>query len=856
MSNMTEQVVQPGEIKLNLIPCDWPLTPVSSNKNPYLPGWQNKPQTIEEIQIEIEKGDCKAVGLISGPCYNQPYGLVWVDVDGPTVYQTIEEEQGFSVEDALPKTLTILSGREGRERKLYKLSKENWKYFIRNKYCWHAEGYGEKLEILWKRHQGVLMGVHPQTDGYHTKEGEDFSCASMLPELPAWILSKIKMKNIKQGAPQEENIRTFGGNFAFTSKIGLERTMQEAVEAMWALNPEATDDYDVWITIGQSLHSVDDSLLEHWDEWSKQSDKYREGECQKRWRSFSKNGGIGAGTLFHHAKEAGWYPNQEHRVTNVGDEQLEMAEKDLENMIETMGNLLFNPPETPRQTRVKRVEAPQKEKKGTKNLSSDQVAHALLRMYEGNLLFDPASNNFLKYNHDRSTPGLWVSLDKSKMMSEIWSKCVELKSSCLPNGFDNAFVKQMYENLYFLLEDNDWEQDVNKILFQNGVFNLTTRELSEPRREEKITHALSFQYDPSNTCDQIKNWLSFTQFGDEDRVQLLRAWMRAVLTCSGHIQKFMEVVGPGKSGKSSFMKLCTALVGRESAAVSNLERLEKNRFGLSGIAGKKLLLFNDVERYGGNVTQLKAITGGDEVVAEHKFGGSENFIFKGLCMISANEQIATTDATSGLARRRLTVPFDRVFRGSAKEQTTLVEVLQNGHIIGKFAKELPGLVNWLLEMTTEEMESFLLETTERVKYFKEHSVKQLTRANPIIDWLNQNIIFVPQSRVMIGDAKPAGKDSLTFYANADRKLYANYAEFCRNNNVGAQARSRFEANLIDILQNQLNLNISKSNTRTVSLFNIKIRQYQVDDYHPSLVELALNPDNYTELYGNIQIRHH
>jgi putative DNA primase/helicase len=109
---------------------------------------------------------------------------------------------------------------------------------------------------------------------------------------------------------------------------------------------------------------------------------------------------------------------------------------------------------------------------------------------------------------------------------------------------------------------------------------------------------------------------------------------------------------------------------------------------------------------------------------------------------------------------------------------------------------------------------------------------------------------------MIGDARPAGKDSLTFYANADRKLYANYAEFCRNNNVGAQARSRFEANLIDILQNQLNLNISKNSARTVSLFNIKIRQYQVDEYYPSLVELALNPDNYVELYGNVQVKHH
>jgi hypothetical protein len=54
-----------------------------------------------------------------------------------------------------------------------------------------------------------------------------------------------------------------------------------------------------------------------------------------------------------------------------------MAEKDLENLIENMGNLLFNPTETPRQTRVERIKPPGKEKKSTKNMSSDHVAHAL-----------------------------------------------------------------------------------------------------------------------------------------------------------------------------------------------------------------------------------------------------------------------------------------------------------------------------------------------------------------------------------------------------------------------------------------------------------------------------------------------
>ena len=110
MSNMSSTSLQPGQINLSLIPDDWPLTPVAENKNPYLPGWQKKPQDIKEIQAEIEAGQCKAVGLISGPVYNEPYGLVWVDVDGPTVYATIKEVSGLSIEDALPKTLTICSG--------------------------------------------------------------------------------------------------------------------------------------------------------------------------------------------------------------------------------------------------------------------------------------------------------------------------------------------------------------------------------------------------------------------------------------------------------------------------------------------------------------------------------------------------------------------------------------------------------------------------------------------------------------------------------------------------------------------------------------------------------------------------
>ena len=87
----TPKALKPGEIRLDYIPLDWPLTPLGPNKDPYTQGWQNKPFSVKEIEEELATGDCQAIGLLGGPTYNHPYGLVWVDVDGPSVYPLIEQ---------------------------------------------------------------------------------------------------------------------------------------------------------------------------------------------------------------------------------------------------------------------------------------------------------------------------------------------------------------------------------------------------------------------------------------------------------------------------------------------------------------------------------------------------------------------------------------------------------------------------------------------------------------------------------------------------------------------------------------------------------------------------------------------
>ena len=452
MSNQNSNALQPGQINLSLIPVDWPLTPLGNNKNPYISGSQNKPFTVNDIAHEIEEGLCKAVGLLSGPVYNEPYGFVWVDIDGPSVYEKIKELSGSSVEEALPSTLTICSGKEGRERKLYKAPKQIWKHFVRNKYCWHASVDREKLEILWQRHQGVLMGAHPDTEGYYTKDGQDFDFIEKIPNLPPWILTEIAIKNKKQGSPTESVGRVYGPNFAINTTIGLERTIKEAVDALWKLPPEAADDYDVWITIGQSLHSVDDSLLEQWDEWSKQSEKYKEGECHRRWLSFSKGGGRGIGSLFHLAKEHGFEFDESYRGLNVDDTLLEYTVQCLEeaekgnNMspINAVLNSLTSSPEP----KVSFTRPKKEERK--RNKSDDVIANILLGMYSGNFLYSKGHEEFFMY--EKTSPGLWSPLNELEAKADIYEKLNILKEEHLPRGFGSKLINDIYNLLKMQLK--------------------------------------------------------------------------------------------------------------------------------------------------------------------------------------------------------------------------------------------------------------------------------------------------------------------------------------------------------------------------------------------------------------------
>ena len=71
------------------------------------------------------------------------------------------------------------------------------------------------------------------------------------------------------------------------------------------------DDYDTWMKVGAALKHEGESI-DLYREWSMQSSKYKDGDCEKKWRSFNESTStiVTGGTIYQLAAEGGYRPEK------------------------------------------------------------------------------------------------------------------------------------------------------------------------------------------------------------------------------------------------------------------------------------------------------------------------------------------------------------------------------------------------------------------------------------------------------------------------------------------------------------------------------------------------------------------
>ncbi len=272
--------------ELTRLPDDWGYVAVDGQKRPYQPAWQKNPLTKDALLAELRSGRARAIGV----CCGVPSGgLLFLDHDGKSA-STILREWGCPM-SALPKSWVVTSGRDGRFQVIYRVPQQYWDAIATRKFktgVTDSEGKPEQVELRWNGLQSVVAGAHPLTDGYHWVKG--YAPGDLdIAEAPLCLIERM----LKPQPLRTELVTT-------TSDTDRARSYLAALDASRA------DDYDDWLAVGMSLHSVgDDSLLDEWEQWSAQSTKHKPSECQRKWRSFKKSG-ITLGTLGEMAKKDGW----------------------------------------------------------------------------------------------------------------------------------------------------------------------------------------------------------------------------------------------------------------------------------------------------------------------------------------------------------------------------------------------------------------------------------------------------------------------------------------------------------------------------------------------------------------------
>jgi putative DNA primase/helicase len=237
--------------------------------------------------------------------------------------------------------------------------------------------------------------------------------------------------------------------------------------------------------------------------------------------------------------------------------------------------------------------------------------------------------------------------------------------------------------------------DVNRppaeklISLQNGLFHFEDAVLLPHTLGFFTENALQFSYDPAARCPTWLKFLNDLWHDDPESIALLQEYFGYILSGDTRQQKFLNLIGPRRSGKGTINKILVSLLGQHNIVSPQMEELV-DTFGLQPWLGKVLASFTDARLIGrdsaGIVSQLLRIVGNDPITVNRKNRESWHGFLPTRIIVYSNEALQLQENSNALTGRMLVLQMTTSFFG--REDITLSD---------KLSEELPGIFNWAME---------------------------------------------------------------------------------------------------------------------------------------------------------------
>ncbi|HIB4650351.1 TPA: DNA primase family protein [Klebsiella pneumoniae] len=368
-------------------------------------------------------------------------------------------------------------------------------------------------------------------------------------------------------------------------------------------------------------------------------------------------------------------------------------------------------------------------------MGASQRGEVLLAHYDGDLAIHADSDTVHHYNGV-----VWTPLPDKELQREMAQIYIDAEVAYSQNAVKSA-VETMKLSLPVM-----GVTARNLIGFSNGVFDTRTGQFRQHSKTDWLLIASELPFSPPAEGETLAShapnfwkWLRRSVASNDRKTDRVLAALFMVLANRYDWQLFLEVTGPGGSGKSVMAEICTMLAGKANTVSASMKALEDAR-DRALVVGYSLIIMPDMTRYAGDGAGIKAITGGDKVSIDPKHKAPYSTRIPAVVLAVNNNAMTFSDRSGGISRRRVIFNFSEVVPENERD-SMLAEKIEG---------ELAVVIRHLLTRFADQYEA------RRLLYEQQKSEEALAikrEGDSLVDFCGYLLASVACDGMFIGNAE-------------------------------------------------------------------------------------------------------
>ncbi|QIY49827.1 primase-helicase zinc-binding domain-containing protein [Salmonella enterica] len=408
--------------------------------------------------------------------------------------------------------------------------------------------------------------------------------------------------------------------------------------------------------------------------------------------------------------------------------------------------------------------------------------------------------------------GIWKNIPAATFSRNVADLFQRLRAP-----FSSGKIASVVETLKLIIPQQNTPAR-RLIGFRNGVLDTQSGLFSPHSKSHWLRTLCDVDFTPPVDGETLEThapnfwrWLDHAAGKNPQKRDVILAALFMVLANRYDWQLFLEVTGPGGSGKSILAEIATLLAGEDNATSADIDTLEDPRKRAS-LIGFSLIRLPDQEKWSGDGAGLKAITGGDAVSVDPKYQNPYSTHIPAVILAVNNNPMRFTDRSGGVSRRRVIIHFP--------EQIAPEE--RDPQLRDKIARELAVIVRQLMQKFSDPMAARgLLQSQQN----SDEALSIKRDADPTFDFCGY-LEMLPQTNGMfMGNASIIPR-------NYRKYLYHAYLAYMEANGYRNVLSLKMFGLGLPMMLKEYGLNYEKRHTKQGIQTNLSLKEESYSDWLP------------------------